>query len=119
MLAYKSVFHIRLLHIDETFTCRQKKLMLCPAMCKSLHHTYIIDECLNAHNVLRALHPGTGAMTWNDDVAKGAQEWANYLATLGKMEHASGTGLGENLYTSWWGLSGCGSATCSAAVRAW
>jgi len=81
--------------------------------------TQFNNECLNAHNVLRALHPGTGAMTWNDDVAKGAQEWANYLATLGKMEHASGTGLGENLYTSWWGLSGCGSATCSAAVRAW
>jgi len=79
------------------------------------------DECLNAHNVLRALHPGTGAMTWNDDVAKGAQEWANHLATLGKMEHASrsSTGLGENLYTAWWGLSGCRSVTCSAAVRAW
>ena len=86
-------------------------------MIENITHSPILDECVNAHNVLRDLHPGTGHMTWNDDVAQNAQDWANHLASIGEMKHAEGTGQGENLFVRW--SSGCISATCSAAVHAW
>jgi pathogenesis-related protein 1 len=64
---------------------------------------------VNAHNAVRAAvhkptnYTGTWAalppVTWSDEVATSAQEWANHLQgsmSCGLM-HADGTGYGENL----------------------
>ena len=39
-------------------------------------------------------------MTWNDDLAKGAQTWADILAQNNTFEHEKGIHPGENLYLS-------------------
>lgn len=49
-------------------------------------------EMLDRHNLLRAKHCSP-AMTWDAEVAKTAQAWADRC----QFEHAQGTGLGENL----------------------
>ena len=64
---------------------------------------------VDAHNAVRAMvtepagYPGNWAplppVTWSDEVAAGAQEWANHLrdALSCRLEHSSGSGYGENL----------------------
>ena len=39
-------------------------------------------------------------MTWNEELAKGAKSWANYLAENKTFEHAPNLQAGENLYLS-------------------
>jgi len=59
-------------------------------------------------------------MRWNDDMAQGAQKWADHIAKLGQLQHASKdklSGQGENLYFA--GHSGCGIRTCADAVHSW
>ena len=52
---------------------------------------------LDAHNEYRALH-GVPPLTFDAELAAGAQDWSNYLASLnGGLRHAQNTGLGENL----------------------
>ena len=39
-------------------------------------------------------------LTWDDDIAQGAERWANTLARMGELQHAPSKeikGLGENL----------------------
>ncbi len=62
------------------------------------------DEILTAHNSYRE-EVGVSPLTWSDDLASHAQEWADYLASLGGEEwkHSEDTGEGENL---WRGTSG-------------
>ncbi|MCT7953457.1 CAP domain-containing protein [Ancylothrix sp. C2] len=61
------------------------------------------QEILNAHNQYRA-EVGVTPLTWSETLANHAQEWADYLASLGgKLEHSQNTGEGENL---WMGSSG-------------
>lgn len=62
----------------------------------------MIDEILNIHNQYRA-EVGLPQLTWSDTLANHAQEWADYLASLGEFKHSDGTGEGENL---WMGSSG-------------
>jgi uncharacterized protein YkwD len=62
----------------------------------------MIDEILNAHNQYRA-EVGVPPLTWSDTLANHAQEWANYLVSLGDLQHSQNTGEGENL---WMGSSG-------------
>lgn len=62
----------------------------------------IADEILNAHNQYRA-EVGVPPLTWSDTLASHAQEWADYLASLGSLQHSQDTGEGENL---WMGASG-------------
>jgi hypothetical protein len=50
------------------------------------------QEMLDRHNLHRAKHCSP-AMTWDAELAKAAQEWANRCV----WEHAQGTGAGENL----------------------
>lgn len=50
------------------------------------------NEMLDRHNLLRAKHCSP-AMTWDEEIAKSAQAWADRC----RFEHAQGTGLGENL----------------------
>uniref|UniRef100_A0A0B7K145 SCP domain-containing protein n=1 Tax=Bionectria ochroleuca TaxID=29856 RepID=A0A0B7K145_BIOOC len=51
-------------------------------------------NALNAINAARA-DVGTSALTWDEELVASAQQWANYLTTLGKLEHS---GSGENLF---------------------
>ena len=62
------------------------------------------DKILAAHNGYRK-EVGVAPLTWSDDLASHAQEWADYLASLGGEEwkHSEDTGEGENL---WRGTSG-------------
>ena len=63
----------------------------------------IAQEILNAHNQYRA-EVGVPPLTWSDTLANHAQEWADYLASLGgTLQHSQNTGEGENL---WMGASG-------------
>jgi uncharacterized protein YkwD len=63
----------------------------------------MIDEILDAHNQYRA-EIGVSPLTWSDTLASHAQEWADYLASLGAvLQHSQDTGEGENL---WSGTSG-------------
>lgn len=41
-----------------------------------------------------------GQVTWNDDLAKGAEDWAKYLAANNLFQHAPNLNVGENLYWS-------------------
>jgi uncharacterized protein YkwD len=65
-------------------------------------------DYVNAHNVVRAAvvepanYPGTWEplppVTWSDSIAATAQAWAEQLAANGcTLQHATGTGYGENL----------------------
>ena len=55
---------------------------------------------LTAHNTRRAKY-GTPPLVWDAEIARGAQEWTQHQANIGRMKHATGTGLGENLSWSW------------------
>jgi len=66
-------------------------------------------EILEAHNKYRA-EVNVAPLTWSDTLANNAQEWANYLASLGgnTLQHSPNSGEGENL---WLGTSGAFSYT--------
>ena len=57
------------------------------------------DEILAAHNSYRK-EVGVRPLTWSDDLASHAQEWADYLASLGgeELSHSENTDEGENLW---------------------
>lgn len=58
------------------------------------------EAALDKHNEVRALHC-VPEMTWNDEAAAFAQEWAEGLCPTMSLNHSSGSGFGENLYMSW------------------
>jgi hypothetical protein len=62
------------------------------------------EEILEAHNKYRA-EVNVAPLEWSDSLANNAQEWADYLASLGgnQLQHSSNSGEGENL---WLGTSG-------------
>lgn len=74
-----------------------------------------LDEILDAHNSYRE-EVDVPPLTWSDDLASHAQEWADYLASIGghKLRHSKNTGEGENL---WLGTSG--SFTNTQMVEQW
>lgn len=66
--------------------------------------TYDIKDLVPLHNQVRS-EVGVGPITWSDDLAEYATEWANYLATKGgcKLTHRPFKGkwkqkYGENLF---------------------
>jgi hypothetical protein len=67
------------------------------------------QEILEAHNKYRA-EVNVAPLVWSNTLASNAQEWANYLVSLGgnTLQHSSNTGEGENL---WLGTSGAFSYT--------
>ncbi|KAI8518666.1 positive regulation of epithelial to mesenchymal transition [Branchiostoma belcheri] len=69
--------------------------------------TEFAKNCLAAHNELRAKH-GAPALKLSDKLTEHAQKWAEYLASIGKLQHSQGSGYGENIamYAQW----GLGSA---------
>ncbi|MGI5125322.1 CAP domain-containing protein [Pseudonocardia sp. CA-107938] len=73
------------------------------------------QEMLAKHNAARA-DVGVAALAWDAGLAADAQAWADHLGRDlgGKLQHAQGTGQGENLYWN----SDAGSDP-SAAVDSW
>ncbi|GJE86048.1 PR-1-like protein [Phanerochaete sordida] len=70
-----------------------------------------IDQYLSAHNTIRAQH-GASALTWSDELASKAQQWANGCV----FQHSGGSlgPFGENL------AAGTGSSyDITAAVKSW
>lgn len=67
----------------------------------------IADEILEAHNRYRA-EVDVPSLSWSNDLANQAQDWANYLASTGTFDHSGTPGQGENL---WRGTSGAHSLT--------
>ena len=72
----------------------------------------IADLCLHAHNVLRALHQNTGPMVWDEELARGSEQYARQLASEGRLRHSRGN-YGENLYAAWGQSASCAKATLS------
>ena len=72
------------------------------------------DACLQAHNEKRALH-GAPALVWDNKLAQDAKNWADHLASTGRLVHAKNIAEGENLYS---GSSGF-VKSCSNAVKSW
>ena len=72
----------------------------------------IAEQFLETHNVYRA-EVGIENLTWSDDLAQSATEWAEELAKTCAFEHSTGS-YGENL---WKGTSGAFSI--NQVVDAW
>ncbi len=53
-------------------------------------------EMVRAHNTYRKKH-GAPPLSWSAPAAKKAQDWANHLASVGRLEHGNHDGLGQNL----------------------
>ncbi|GKT80408.1 SCP-like extracellular protein [Colletotrichum tofieldiae] len=73
------------------------------------------QRALDLHNKYRA-DVGNAALTWDNDLAKSAQVWADHLTTVGGLEHDKNPGgQGENL-----ALQSGGTSTFYAnAVQLW
>ncbi len=72
----------------------------------------IAEEFLEVHNRYRT-EVGIEGLTWSDELAESATEWAEQLAATCAFEHSTGN-YGENL---WMGTSGAFSIT--DVVDAW
>ena len=80
-------------------------------------------------NKYRRLHEGTGDVQYDQKLTEDAQNWANHLAKLGKIEHSNikQTGQGENLHGGGVSFSNCvkncgtfsRESTCPEANKAW
>lgn len=55
------------------------------------------SAALAIHNSARA-RKGLNPLQWDKGLAHAATQYAQHLAQIGKMQHASGTGQGENLF---------------------
>jgi hypothetical protein len=53
-------------------------------------------ELLTAQNKYRS-EVGLAPLTWSDSLAASAQQWAEQLATMNRMQHSGAIGKGENL----------------------
>ncbi len=58
------------------------------------------NAILAAHNRYRA-EVGVPPLRWSEELARGAQLWAEEIAALSRMEHSGTSGVGENL-AMWW-----------------
>ena len=67
---------------------------------------------------MRNRHHDTPPLTWSDEIAKGAQEWADKLVKLGKLQHGSHD-YGENIYSQWSSVSLDVNDVCEKAVHKW
>ncbi|KAK5011313.1 hypothetical protein LTR28_004030 [Elasticomyces elasticus] len=52
---------------------------------------------LSIHNSARAAH-GLRELQWDQNLADAATQYAQYLASIGRMQHSEGSGAGENLF---------------------
>jgi Cysteine-rich secretory protein family len=86
-----------------------------PASSRQIAQNTMTEAILSAHNQYRA-EVDVPPLAWSDALASDAQEWADYLASLGgeELQHAENTGQGENL---WMGTAGFFSYT--EMVKSW
>lgn len=70
-------------------------------------------EMVHAHNDVRE-HVHVEKLTWSDELAKVAQEWAQHLADKNQFVHSRDSRYGENLYA----ITGA-RATAKKVVEAW
>src|ERR1041385_2857615 len=68
----------------------------CSVMASAAPLTINKDLILAEHNKYRA-QVGVPALTWSDQLAQGAQRWADTIAALDQMKHSQTSGVGENL----------------------
>ncbi|XP_029679943.1 uncharacterized protein LOC115245669 isoform X1 [Formica exsecta] len=59
-----------------------------------------INVCLDTHNFYRSRH-GAPPLRLSKQLCKTSQDWANILATKGRLEHRANIDYGENLYCMW------------------
>ncbi|XP_053976943.1 uncharacterized protein LOC128885784 isoform X1 [Hylaeus anthracinus] len=59
-----------------------------------------INGCLETHNFYRSRH-GVPPLRLSKQLCKTSQDWANILATRGRLEHRANIDYGENLYCMW------------------
>ncbi|KZC10632.1 Golgi-associated plant pathogenesis-related protein 1 [Dufourea novaeangliae] len=59
-----------------------------------------INVCLEMHNYYRSRH-GVPPLRLSKQLCKTSQDWANILATRGRLEHRANIDYGENLYCMW------------------
>lgn len=69
---------------------------------KQIYAAYDRDACLHAHNKARSFHK-VPSLTWSDDLAEGAKNWAVYLLENDYFENKTHYPVGENLYVMPWG----------------
>merc|ERR1711909_204698 len=74
--------------------------------------TTVQQVFLKQHNYLRQKHQNTPCMTLDSKLNRDATSWAKKMLRKNKMEHASGTGQGENLY-----MAGMGGDMSEAKVE--
>jgi pathogenesis-related protein 1 len=72
------------------------------------------NTILEIHNRERAA-VGVPALVWSDELAAGAQTWADHVAALGTSVHSTTQGYGENI--AWQGPPGPG--TLAPMVESW
>ena len=80
----------------------------------------ILDDCLRPHNIYRSRHVNTPRLQWDEDLAKTAQAYAEFMARKNFFEHSERyKHLGENLYyaSNTGGISEDG--MCKEAADAW
>ncbi|TPP58143.1 Golgi-associated plant pathogenesis protein 1 [Fasciola gigantica] len=85
-------------------------------MSRNLQKQTFNQECLEAHNRLRALH-GSKELTLDPRLSEEAQKWADNLAAKGSLEHSKCDGYGENL--AFRGTSGSAEFTGAEAADQW
>jgi len=76
------------------------------------------ESCLTKHNFFRRKHRDTPDLVWDNDLARGAQQYADYLKNTNKWEHSKDLSaqLGENLAkSSGYPLAGA----CDRAITNW
>ncbi|KAK0178409.1 hypothetical protein PV328_002359 [Microctonus aethiopoides] len=71
-----------------------------PSVRKTGADKEFITLCLETHNFYRARH-GVPPLRLNKQLCKTSQDWANILATKGRLEHRANIEYGENLYCMW------------------
>lgn len=69
---------------------------------------------LKAHNNKRSLH-NVLPLGWSNELARGAQTWANKLAKESSLEHDQLKGIGENVFMTSKGFD----AAAEEAVKTW
>lgn len=53
-------------------------------------------QLISEHNTYRKKH-SSQPLKWSPEAAAKAQEWANHLASTGRLEHGNHEGMGQNL----------------------
>ncbi|KAJ8672875.1 hypothetical protein QAD02_004136 [Eretmocerus hayati] len=71
-----------------------------PSVRRSGPSKEFISACLDTHNFYRSRH-GVPPLRLSKQLCKASQEWANVLATRGRLEHRANVDYGENLYCMW------------------